>query len=333
MIKYIINRLIYAIILLWLISIVSFLVIELPPGDYLTSVVAAMEQAGGAVSAEQLEALRQQYGLDLPTYMRYFKWISGFLVGNFGFSFEWNRPVADLVFEPLLLDAVIALMIVLVTYAIAIPIAIYSATHQYSVGDHAVTFLSLLGLATPSFLLALVTLYVSTTWLGWDLTGLYSDEFLLAPWSFSKILDMLMHLPTQIIIVSTYMAAGIVRVMRASLLDELRKQYVVTARSKGVSERRLLIKYPVRLALNPIVSELAMVLPSTISAATVTAVVLGLPTAGPMLLRALISQDTFLSATILMFLSFIVVIGSSIADILLVIVDPRIKLGKAETRG
>ncbi|MCJ7873167.1 ABC transporter permease [Phaeobacter sp. J2-8] len=333
MAKYILKRLIYALILLWLISIVSFLVIELPPGDYLTSVVAALEQSGSKVSVEQLEALRQQYGLDLPSYLRYFRWISGFLVGDFGYSFEWNRPVSDLVVEPLILDAFIAVLIVLVTYAIAIPIAVYSATHQYSVGDHTVTFLSLLGLATPSFLLALVTLYIATTWFGIDLTGLNSDEFLLAPWSLAKFADMLWHLPTQILIVSTYMAAGVVRVMRASLLDELRKQYVVTARAKGVGERKLLFKYPVRLALNPIISEMAMVLPATISAATVTAVVLGLPTAGPMLLRALISQDTFLSATILMFLSFLVIIGSTIADLLLVLVDPRIKLERSEIRG
>ncbi|WDR04794.1 ABC transporter permease [Devosia rhodophyticola] len=333
MARYIGYRIFYALVLLVLVSMVSFLVIELPPGDYLSTVIAKLEQTGTALSDEQIAAMTQQYGLDLPIHMKYLKWISGFFVGNFGYSFEWGRPVASLIAEPMVLTLFIAIIIVFFTYLISIPIGIYSATHQYSIGDNVVTVFGFLGLATPNFLVAVVILFFGLRWFNVDLSGLFSSEYLAAPWSFGRFIDMMMHLPVQVLVVSTALSASLIRVMRASLLDELQKQYVVTARAKGVDETALLFKYPVRLALNPIISEFAMILPATISAATITAVVLGFPTAGPMLLRSLISQDIYLSASILMMMTFLVVIGSSLADFLLVTVDPRIRLDKSADRG
>ncbi len=327
--SYVFQRLIYMIFLLWLVSIVTFVVIQLPPGDYLSTYISRLEQAGEELSDEEVENLRRQYGLDLPIFLRYFKWFGQVVQGEFGFSFDWQQPVRDIIGERLALTFTIAILSAIFTFAVAIPIGIYSATHQYSLGDYIVSIIGFIGLAVPNFMLALIMLYVAWKSYGLNLTGLFSPEYLDAPWSLAKIGDLLLHLPIPIIVVGTSGTAGMIRVLRGTLLDELNKQYVITARSKGVGEVKLLFKYPVRVALNPIVSGLAWLFPSLISGGTITAIVLGLPTAGPMLYRALITQDTFLTATLLMFVTILTVIGTTVSDILLVVVDPRIRMERA----
>ena len=324
--SYVFQRLIYMIFLLWLVSIVTFVVIQLPPGDYLSTHISRLEQAGEELSDEEVENLRRQYGLDLPLYMRYFKWFGQVLQGEFGFSFDWQQPVKHIIGERLALTFTIAILSAIFTYAVAIPIGIYSSTHQYSLGDYVFSFIGFFGLAIPNFMLALVMLYIAWKSYGVNLTGLFSPEYLDAPWSWAKIGDLMLHLPIPVIVIGTAGTAGLIRILRGTLLDELNKQYVITARSKGVGEVKLLFKYPVRVALNPIVSGMAWLFPSLISSGTITAWVLGLPTAGPMMLRALITQDTFLSATLLMFVTILTVIGTTVSDILLVVVDPRIRM-------
>ena len=328
--RYVLQRLIYMIFLLWMVSVVTFVIIELPPGDYLSTYIARLEQnSGEQLSEDIVEALRRQYGLDLPIYSRYFKWFGQVLQGDFGFSFDWQQPVRNLIGERLALTFTIAILSAIFTYAVAIPIGIYSATNQYSFGDYLVSIIGFVGMAIPNFMLALIMLYVGFKSFGLNLTGLFSPEYLYAPWNLAKIGNLLLHLPIPIIVIGTAGTAGLIRVLRGTLLDELNKQYVITARSKGVGEVKLLFKYPVRVALNPIVSSLAWVFPGIISGATITAIVLGLPTAGPMLYRALITQDTFLTATLLMFVTILTVIGTTVSDILLVVVDPRIRMERA----
>lgn len=328
--SYVFQRFIYMIFLLWMVSVVTFIVIQLPPGDYLSTYIARLEQnTGEQLEEEIVEALRTQYGLDLPLHLRYFKWFGQVLNGEFGFSYDYQQPVRDLIGERLILTFTIAILSAIFTYAVAIPIGIYSATHQYSFGDYLVSIVGFIGLAIPNFMLALILLYIGFKSFGLNLTGLFSPEYLYAPWSLAKIGDLLLHLPIPVIVVGTAGTAGMIRVLRGTLLDELNKQYVITARSKGVGEVTLLFKYPVRVALNPIVSSLAWLFPSLISGGTITAIVLGLPTAGPMLYRALITQDTFLTATLLMFVTILTVIGTTVSDILLVIVDPRIRMERA----
>ncbi|MEM7535433.1 MAG: ABC transporter permease [Chloroflexota bacterium] len=330
MARYLTQRLIYMFFLLWMVSIVTFIIIQLPPGDYLSVLISRLEaQAGGNVSQEMIDSLRQQYGLDLPLYQRYFKWLGAVMQGNFGYSYDWERPVRDLIGQRLALTFLIAIISAFVTYAVAIPIGIYSATYQYSVGDYVFTTIGFLGLAIPNFMLALVLLFFAFQYFGLNLSGLFSTEYLDAPWSSARVWDLLKHLPIPILVVSTGGAAGLIRILRATLLDELQKQYVVTARSKGVHELAVLFKYPVRIALNPLISNLAWLFPSLISGGAITAIVLGLPTAGPMLLRSLITQDTFLTASILLFLTVLTVIGTTVSDILLVIVDPRIRMERS----
>lgn len=327
--NYVLQRLVYLVFLVWMVSIVTFIVIQLPPGDYLSTYISRLEQAGEDLTEQQVENLRRQYGLDLPLYLRYFKWIGQVLQGNFGFSFDYQQPVRDIIGERLVLTFTIAILSAIFTYAVAIPIGIYSATHQYSVGDYVVSIVGFIGLAIPNFMLALILLYIAWTNYELNLTGLFSPEYVSAPWSWAKIGDMLLHLPIPVVVIGTGGTAGLIRVLRGTLLDELNKQYVITARSKGVGEVRLLFKYPVRVALNPIVSSLAWLFPSLVSGGTITAWVLGLPTAGPMLLRGMITQDTFLTATLLMFITILTVIGTTVSDILLVVVDPRIRMERA----
>ena len=329
MARYLVQRFIYMLFLIWMVSVVTFIIIQLPPGDYLSTVVSKLEQSGTNLSDEQIDALRKQYGLDLPVYQRYFKWFGGILQGDLGFSYEWQQPVNKLIWERLGLTLVIATVSILFSYAVAIPIGIYSATHQYSPGDYFFTILGFIGLAIPNFMLALILLFFSFKYFGVNLSGLFSPQFIDAPWSFSKVIDMLKHLPIPVIVIGTGGTAGLIRVLRGTLLDELQKQYVITARTKGVSEQRLLFKYPVRIALNPLISDLAWLFPALISGGAITAIVLGLPTAGPMLLRSLIAQDTFLTASILMFLTVLTVIGTTVSDILLVMVDPRIRMDRS----
>ncbi len=328
--NYVFQRLIYMVFVLWMVSVVTFVVIELPPGDYLATYISRLEQnSGEQLSEDIIESLRRQYGLDLPLYLRYFKWFESVLKGDFGFSFEWQQPVRDIIGERLALTFTIAILSAIFTYALAIPIGIYSATHQYSLGDYVVSIIGFIGLAIPNFMLALIMLYVAFKHFGLNLTGLFSPQYLDAPWDLAKVGDLLLHLPIPIIVIGTAGAAGLIRILRGTLLDELNKQYVITARSKGVGETTLLFKYPVRVALNPIISSLAWLFPTLISGGTITAIVLGLPTAGPMLLRALIAQDTFLTATLLMFVTILTVIGTTVSDVLLVVVDPRIRMEQA----
>lgn len=330
--RYLIRRFLFMLILVWMASIVTFVVIQLPPGDYLSSYISRLEQqAGDTITEEQINALKRQYGLDLALHERYFKWISSVVRGDYGYSYEWERPVADLIGERLMLTFVLAIISAIFTYAVAIPIGIYSATHQYSIGDYFVTIWGFFGLAVPNFLFALALLYFAFRYFGMNLSGLFSPEYLDAPWSLAKALDMAKHLPIPILVVGTGETAAQIRILRATLLDELQKQYVVTARSKGVPEGKLLFKYPVRIALNPLVTNLAWLFPSLISGGTITAIVLGLPTAGPMLLRALIAQDTFLTATLLFFITILTVIGTTVSDILLVMLDPRIRMERGRT--
>ena len=326
--RFIGQRLLLMVPTLVLVSVVSFVIIQLPPGDYLNTYAATLEASGDLVDAATLEALKAQYGLDDPFHVQYLKWVSGFVRGDFGHSFEQRRPVGELVGDRLLLTVVISLSTLLFTWVVAIPVGIYSATAQYSLSDYTVTFLGFVGLATPNFLLALILMYVGYRYLDISVGGLFSMEFIDAPWSLARVLDLVSHLWIPIIVVGTGGTAGLIRVMRANLLDELRKQYVITARSRGVAETRLLFKYPVRLALNPIVSSVGWLLPELISGAEITAVVLSLPTTGPLLLRALLSQDMYLAGTFVMFLAALTVIGTLVSDVLLAIIDPRIRFGR-----
>lgn len=326
---YIFRRLISTVFLLWVLSVVIFIVIQLPPGDYLATTIARLEQAGDQISENEVESLRRQYGLDLPMDARYFKWFGQVLQGRFGTSFDYQKPVRDLIGERLALTFTIALCSAIFTYALAIPIGIYSATHQYSLGDYIVSIVGFIGLSIPNFMLALILMYIAFKRFDLNLTGLFSPEYLDAPWSWAKVGDLLLHLPIPVIVVGTAGTAALIRVLRGTLLDELNKQYVITARSKGVGETKLIFKYPVRVALNPIVSSFAWLFPSLISGGAITAYVLGLPTVGPMLIRGLRTQDTYLSATLLMFLAILTVVGTTVSDILLSVVDPRIRMERS----
>ena len=329
MLDYIARRGLFTLLLLGLVSVVSFVIIQLPPGDYLSTYIMALQEQGEDVSEAQIETLRAHYGLGLPIYVQYFKWMWGVVRGNFGVSFEWNAPVASLIVERLALTLTIAVATLVFTYLLAIPIGIYSATHQYSVGDYTFTTVGFIGLATPNFLLALILMFLFFKYLGLSVGGLFSPDYLGEPWSIGKVLDLIRHLPIPIIVVGTAGTAAIIRIMRASLLDELRRQYVITARAKGLKERALLFKYPVRVAVNPIVSTVGWALPSTISGATITAIVLSLPTAGPLLLRSLRSQDMYLAASIVMILSAMTILGTFVSDLLLAWVDPRIRFERS----
>ncbi len=315
--------------LLWLTTLVTFIVIQLPPGDYASTLLNRLEAAGHFVDAETRQQIQREFGLDQPMHVRYIKWITNASKGNFGYSFDWKRPVADLIGQRLALTITISLCTLIITYLIAVPIGIYSATHQYSFADYMFTTWGFLGLAIPNFMLALALLFFSLKYLGVNLSGLFSREFLDAPWSAAKLLDMLKHMPIPVLVVATGGSAGLIRVLRGTLLDELEKQYVITARSKGLPEITLLFRYPVRICLNPIVSSLAWLFPHLISGGTITAIVLGLPTAGPLMLRALLTQDTYLASSILLFLTTLTLLGTMISDILLVVVDPRIRMERS----
>ncbi len=316
------------IIILLAVSVVAFIIIQLPPGDYLTTLIENLRARGIQIDEEQIRSLEKQYGLDLPVYAQYFKWMWNMLHGNFGRSFEWNEPVSMLIAERLPLTITISLLTLLFVYAVSIPIGIYSAIHQYSIGDYIFTVVGFAGLAIPNFLLALVLMFIFYEYFGLSAGGLFSLEYQIAPWSLGKVIDMLKHLPIPIIVIGTAGTAGLIRVVRGCLLDELQKQYVITARAKGVSEKGLLFKYPVRVAINPIVSTIGWTLPGIVSGETITAIVLSLPTTGPLLFRALIAQDMYLAGSTIMFLTFLTVIGTLISDILLVWVDPRIRYEK-----
>ncbi len=326
MFGYILRRLLIAMGTVWMISMIAFAIIQLPPGDYVTSYIAQLMATGTLVTQEEAENLRIQYGLHQPLYAQYARWVWLIMQGNFGVSMEWQRPVLEVIGDRLLLTALLAFAAVIFTWVLAIPIGIYSAVRQYSIGDYIFTFIGFIGLAVPSFLLALVVMYLTFAYFGASIGGLFSTEYLDAPWSLARVWDLCKHLWIPALILGTAGTAQLVRILRANLLDELRKPYVVTARAKGLSELRTILKYPVRVALNPFISTIGYTLPFLVSGSIIVSIVLSLPTVGPLLLKALIAQDMFLAGTIVLLLGLMTVIGTLISDILLVWIDPRIRL-------
>jgi peptide/nickel transport system permease protein len=326
MLTYIARRIVLAIFTVWAVSVLAFVIIQLPPGDYITSYIAQMAATGSIVTEQEAENLRIQYGLDQPIYVQYCKWMLMIAQGNFGLSMEWRRPVVEVIGDRLWLTMIVSFAALLLTWVLALPIGIYSAVRQYSLGDYAFTFIGFIGLAVPNFLLALVILYFGFVFFDANIGGLFSVEYQDAPWSLAKVWDMAKHLPIPALILGLAGTAQQIRIMRANLLDELRKPYVVTARAKGLSEAKVIIKYPVRVALNPFASTIGYLFPYIVSGSIIVSLVLGLPTVGPLLLKALIAQDMFLAGTIVLMLGVMTVIGTLISDIILVWIDPRIRL-------
>lgn len=326
MLQYILKRVLLIIPTLFVISVISFMVIQLPPGDFLSSYINNLAAEGSMVSDEEITNLRAQYGLDKPMAVQYFIWISGVLQGDYGYSFLYRRPVSDLIWERLVLTFVISLATLIFTWIIAFPVGIYSAVKQYSIGDYIATALGFLGLSVPNFLFALVLMVFAFLQFNKSLSGLFSAEFVEAPWSLGKVLDLLQHLWIPVIVLGLSGTAGLIRTMRANLLDELHKPYVTTARAKGQSKFKTLIRYPVRAALNPFVSTVGFTLPNLVSGSVIVSVVLSLPTTGPLLLSSLMAQDMYLAGAYVLLLSSLTVIGTLLSDILLAWLDPRIRL-------
>lgn len=333
---YVVRRLLTMIPTLIVISLLTFFIIELPPGDYLSNQIAQLRALGEESSIAKVEYLRKEFALDRPFFERYLIWVGawpgphgfdGLLQGNWGWSFEYEKPVADVVGPNLPLTIVLNVATILFVYIVAFPIGIYSATRQYSWGDYGFTFLGYIGLATPNFLLGLILLYLSNRWFGLSIGGLMDPQYIDQPWSLAKIWSVLGHLIVPTIVIGTAGTAGMIRRLRANLLDELHKQYVATARAKGLSENRLLIRYPLRMALNPFIADIGNLIPSLVSGSVIVSVVLNLPTVGPILLDALRSQDQFLSGFILLFVAMLTLVGMLVSDILLGVLDPRIRLG------
>jgi peptide/nickel transport system permease protein len=328
MLVFIARRLAIAVLTLLVISVLAFVIIQLPPGDYLTSYIARLQSQGDPTSQELIDALREQYGLDKPLYIQYFKWIGGVLQGDFGMSLEWGEPVSKLIGERLLLTIILACSAMLLTWIIALPIGVYSAVHQRSFGDYVFTLIGFMGLAIPDFLLALILMFGCYSLFGINISGLFSPEYIDAPWSLGRAFDLFKHLWIPSLVLGAAGAAALIRTLRANLLDELRKPYVVTARAKGLPYWKGVLKYPLRIALNPLVSTSGYILPRLISGSVIVSVVLSLRTVGPLLLGALLSQDMYLAGAIILLLSALTVIGTMISDILLVLLDPRIRLGQ-----
>jgi peptide/nickel transport system permease protein len=324
--SYIARRFVLAILTILAVSVLSFAIIQLPPGDYVTSYIAQMSSSGSGVSEAEAEALRAQYGLDQPIHVQYLRWMGLISQGNFGMAMEWGRPVIEVIGDRLALTIVISLAAIVFTWAMALPIGIYSAVRQYSFGDYIFTFIGFIGLATPSFMLALVVMYVGFVAFNANVGGLFSAEFADAPWSAAKLWDLAQHLPVPAIVLGMAGTAQMIRIMRANLLDELRKPYLITARAKGLSERRAILKYPVRVALNPFASTIGYLFPYVVSGSIIVSLVLSLPTVGPLLLKALIAQDMFLAGTIVLLLGVMTVIGTFISDLILMWIDPRIRV-------
>jgi peptide/nickel transport system permease protein len=323
---YVGRRVLLAVFTVWAISVLSFAIIQLPPGDYVTSYIAQMASSGSMVTEEEAQNLRIQYGLGQPIYVQYLKWMKLVVRGDFGQSMEWKRPVSEVIGDRLWLTVVVSVAALILTWVLALPIGIYSAVRQYSAGDYLATFVGFIGLAVPNFLLALVLLYFGFVLFNAHIGGLFTPELQDAPWSAARAWDLAKHLPIPALILGLAGTAQQVRIMRANLLDELRKPYVVTARSKGLSELRVILKYPVRMALNPFASTIGYTLPYIVSGSVIVSLVLGLPTVGPLLLKALIAQDMFLAGTIVLMLGVMTVIGTLLSDILLVWIDPRIRI-------
>ncbi len=326
MLRYILWRIAVMIPTLLIISALVFTIIELPPGDYFESYIAELQAAGEGANTEQIEALRKEYGFDKPPVLRYFQWLAGMFRGDFGYSFEYQLPVTDVVGDRLWLTVLVSFVTIIFTWIVAFPIGIYSATHQYSWNDYGLTFLGLIGLAIPNFMLALIFLYLANVWFGTSIGHLMDPEYFSQPMSWAKAKSIAAHLWIPVIIIGVAGTAGMIRRLRANLLDELQKQYVVTARAKGLHPFKALVKYPLRMALNFFISDIGSILPAIISGAEITAIVLSLETTGPLLIKALQSQDMYLAGSFLMFLAFLTVIGVLISDLALAALDPRIRL-------
>ncbi len=324
--SYIVQRFLFMLLLLAMLTVAVFVIIQLPPGDFLSHYVTRLEAQGMFVDQEQTEQLRRIYGLDLPMHRQYLRWLRRIASGDLGMSLQWRQPVSRLLADRLPYAVIVAVATLLFTYSVALPIGVYSATHQYSLTDYTVTTLGFIGLATPNFLLALILLFLGNRYLGLSIGGLFSIEYVDQPWSAAKLLDLLGHLPVPIVVIGTAGTAQLIRVLRSSLLDELSRQYVITARAKGLAESRLLFRYPVRVALNPVISTVGWILPEIFSGQVITAIVLSLPTIGPLLLAALVAQDMFLAGSLVMVTALLTLIGTFISDILLIAVDPRIRM-------
>lgn len=328
MLTYVIRRLLIMFMTLLAVSALVFVIIQLPPGDYLTTYIAELESQGELVDPRKIEFLRLEYGLDKPMIEQYWVWVSGMVQGDLGYSFEYELPVNEVVGDRLLLSFLLNFSTIIFIWMISFPIGIYSATHQYSWGDHSLTFLGFLGLATPNFLLALILLYFANVTFGTSIGGLMAEEFLNKPWSWAKFMSVLEHMWVPVVVIGTSGTAGMIRRLRANLLDELQKQYVVTGRAKGLPPIKLLMKYPLRMSLNPFVAEIGNILPQVVSGSVIVSTVMSLPTTGPMLLHALQSQDMYLAGSFLIFLAALTIVGMFISDLLLMVLDPRIRMGE-----
>ena len=328
MILYIVQRLALLPLLMLIYSFVIFAIIQAPPGDFLSAYVATLASSGSSISADQIAALRHQYGLDQPFVVQYLLWMQNLFHGDFGLSLEYQRPNADLIGEQLGLTIALALFSFVLTWAISVPAGIYSATHPRSLGDHVLTVVNYVGVATPNFMLALILMWVAFAYFDISVTGLYSPEFVDAPWSVARVLDLLGHIWLPALVLGIAGTARLSRIMRANLLDELNKPYVTTARAKGMKEWRLVLRYPVRLAFNPLVSTIGWYLPALFSGSLIVATVMNLPNIGPLLLRALINQDMYLAGGILLIYSFLTIVGTLLSDVLLALIDPRIRVEK-----
>jgi peptide/nickel transport system permease protein len=332
MLSYFVRRILVMIPTLLIISLVVFIIIQLPPGDYLETMISELQAQGENVDPARIEFLRRQYGLDRPMIEQYWVWLVGLLQGDLGYSFEFELPVADVIGARFWFTALLALSTTLLTYMIAFPIGIYSAVRQYSIGDYAATLFGYFGLAMPNFLLALILMYYANVWFGMSIGGLMDPQYIDQPWSLGKALSVLNHLWIPMTIIGTAGTAAMIRRLRANMLDELQKQYVVTARAKGLSPLKTILKYPLRLSLNHAIADIGMILPAMISGSALVAIVMDLPTNGPLLLRSLQSQDMYLAGAFLMFEAVLVVIGVFISDVLLAMLDPRIRLGGGATK-
>jgi len=326
MTRYVLKRLVLLPALLFLFSVTVFAIVQAPPGDFLTSYVATLASSGSSINAEQVEALRREYGLDRPVWVQYLRWMENLAKGNLGLSLEYQRPNAELIGERLVLTMVLALLSFVFTWVVAVPAGIYSAMHPRSVVDYLLTVVNYVGVATPNFMLALVLMWAAFAYFGMSVTGLFSPDFVEAPWSGARVLDLLKHIWLPAVVLGVAGTARLTRVMRANLLDELNKPYVTTARAKGLSEWRLVVRYPARLALNPLVSTIGWYLPALFSGSLIVATVMNLPNIGPLLLRALINQDMYLAGSILLIYCFLTIVGTLVSDILLAWLDPRIRL-------
>lgn len=326
MLGYIVHRILIMVPTLICISLAIFTIIHLPPGDYFSTYIAQLQSQGEKADLAKIAFLKAQYGFDLPLWQQYLYWVGNLLRGDMGFSFLYDMPVNKVVGDRLLLTFIVSFVTIVFTYVVAFPIGVYSATHQYSLSDYALTFLGFLGLATPSFLLALVLVYLAHVWFGISVGGLMDPEYINKPWSWGKVGSVFAHIWIPVIVIGTAGTASMIRRLRANLLDELQKQYVVTARAKGLHPLKALLKYPLRMALNPFISDIGSLLPHVISGAVIVSVVMSLPTTGPMLLDALRSQDMYLAGSFLMFMAFLTVIGVFLSDLALATLDPRIRL-------